>query len=55
MKTFTYFSYKGGTDRSRLLADTARYLALLGHRVIAVDFAFEASDPHRRLNVGLPG
>ena len=55
MKTFTFYSYKGGTGRSLLLANAARYLALLGERVVAADFDFEAPDLHYKLNINPPG
>ena len=51
MKTVTFYSYKGGTGRSLLLANTAHYLARLGHRVVAVDFDFEAPGLHYKLNI----
>lgn len=55
METFTFYSYKGGTGRSLLLANAARYLALLGKRVVALDFDFEAPGLHYKLNIGGPG
>lgn len=55
MKTLTFYSYKGGTGRSLLLANAARYLALLGHRVVALDFDFEAPGLHYNLNISPPG
>lgn len=55
MQTFTFYSYKGGTGRSLLLANTARYLALLGHRVVALDFDFEAPGLHYKLNISPQG
>jgi CobQ/CobB/MinD/ParA nucleotide binding domain len=55
VKTFTFYSYKGGTGRSLLLANAARYLALLGKRVVAVDFDFEAPGLHYKLNISPPG
>lgn len=55
MKTLTFYSYKGGTGRSLLLANAARYLALLGERVVAVDFDFEAPGLHYKLNINPPG
>jgi hypothetical protein len=55
VKTFTFYSYKGGSGRSLLLANTARYLALLGERVVAVDFDFEAPGLHYKLNISPPG
>jgi cellulose biosynthesis protein BcsQ len=51
VKTFTFYSYKGGTGRSLLLANIAHYLARLGKRVVAVDFDFEAPGLHYKLNV----
>lgn len=55
MKTLTFYSYKGGTGRSLLLANAARYLALLGERVVAVDFDFEAPGLHYKLDISPPG
>lgn len=55
MKTFTFYSYKGGTGRSLLLANAARYLALLDQRVVALDFDFEAPGLHYKLNVSPAG
>lgn len=55
VKTLTFYSYKGGTGRSLLLANAARYLALLGERVVAVDFDFEAPGLHYKLNISPPG
>ena len=55
VQTFTFYSYKGGTGRSLLLANAARYLALLGKRVVAMDFDFEAPGLHYKLNIGDPG
>lgn len=55
MQTFTFYSYKGGAGRSLLLANTARYLALLGKRVVAIDLDFEAPGLHYKLNIGVPG
>lgn len=51
MKTVTFYSYKGGTGRSLLLANIAHYLARLGKRVVAVDFDFEAPGLHYKLNI----
>jgi cellulose biosynthesis protein BcsQ len=55
VKTLTFYSYKGGTGRSLLLANAARYLALLGERVVALDFDFEAPGLHYKLNISPPG
>ena len=49
METLTFYSYKGGTGRSLLLANTARYLADLGKRVVALDFDLEAPGLHYKL------
>lgn len=55
VQTFTFYSYKGGTGRSLLLANTARYLAHSGYRVVALDFDFEAPGLHYKLNISPPG
>lgn len=55
MQTFTFYSYKGGTGRSLLLANAARYLALLGKKVVALDFDFEAPGLHYKLNISDTG
>jgi len=49
METITFYSYKGGTGRTLLVAHTARYLALSGKRVVAVDLDLEAPGLHYRL------
>ena len=51
MKTFTFYSYKGGTGRSLLLANTAHHIARLGKRVVAMDLDFEAPGLHYKLNI----
>ena len=43
----TFYSYKGGTGRSMLLANVAWILASNGHRVLAVDWDLEAPGLHR--------
>lgn len=55
VQTLTFYSYKGGTGRSLLLANAARYLALLGKKVVALDFDFEAPGLHYKLNIGEAG
>ena len=55
METLTFYSYKGGTGRTLLLANAARYLAQLGKRVVALDLDFEAPGLHFKLNVGGSG
>ena len=49
METFTFYSYKGGTGRTLLVANAARYLANLGKRVVALDFDLEAPGLHYKL------
>jgi len=55
VRTVTFYSYKGGSGRSLLLANTARYLALSGRRVAALDFDLEAPGLQYKLNIGSPG
>ena len=38
----TFYSYKGGVDRSMALANVAFLLAQRGHRVLAIDWDLEA-------------
>lgn len=52
METITFYSYKGGTGRTLLVAHTARYLALSGKRVVALDLDLEAPGLHYRLAPG---
>ena len=52
METFTFYSYKGGTGRSLLVANAARYLASLGKRVVAIDFDLEAPGLHYKMYIG---
>lgn len=54
METITFYSYKGGTGRTLLVAHTARFLALSGKRVVAVDLDFEAPGLHYRLLAAAP-
>ncbi len=42
MRTVTFYSYKGGTGRTLLLANVAMLAARLGHKVVAVDLDLEA-------------
>lgn len=49
METLAFYSYKGGVGRTLLLANTARYLATLGRRVVALDLDFEAPGLHYKL------
>jgi MinD-like ATPase involved in chromosome partitioning or flagellar assembly len=46
-KIITFYSYKGGTGRSMLLANVAWLLASHGRRVLAVDWDLEAPGLHR--------
>jgi cellulose biosynthesis protein BcsQ len=43
----TFYSYKGGTGRSMLLANVAWLLASNGRRVVAIDWDLEAPGLHR--------
>jgi len=54
METFAFYSYKGGVGRSLLVANTARFLGMLGKRVLALDLDFEAPGLHYKLKVGGP-
>lgn len=49
MRTLTFYSYKGGVGRTLALANVARYLSLLGHRVVALDLDLEAPGLHYKL------
>lgn len=49
MKTITFYSYKGGVGRSLALANAARYLALFGRKVFAVDLDLEGPGLHYKL------
>ncbi len=60
MKTITFYAYKGGTGRSLVVANAAKYLAGFGQKVFVLDFDLEApglhykfSDPQRPLPVTL--
>jgi hypothetical protein len=49
-KIVTFYSYKGGTGRSMALANVGWILASAGHRVLLVDWDFEAPGLHRYLH-----
>jgi MinD-like ATPase involved in chromosome partitioning or flagellar assembly len=49
MRTVVFYSYKGGVGRSLLLANAARFLALAGKRVVALDLDLEAPGLHYKL------
>lgn len=55
METVTFYSYKGGSGRSLLLANTAQCLAVAGKRVVALDLDFEGPGLHYKLSIGKPG
>lgn len=55
MRTVTFFSYQGGVGRSLVLANTARYLSLLGQRVVVVDLDLEAPSLHWALGAQAQG
>ena len=46
-KIITFYSYKGGTGRTMLLANVAWILATNGKRVLVVDWDLEAPGAHR--------
>jgi len=46
-EAITFYSYKGGTGRSMLLANVAWQLAASGRRVLLVDWDLEAPGLHR--------
>ena len=46
-KIVTFYSYKGGTGRSMVLANVAWALASNGHRILVVDWDLEAPGLHR--------
>jgi cellulose biosynthesis protein BcsQ len=50
VETITFYSYKGCTGRSLLLANTARFLVALGYRVVILDFDFEAPGLHYKFS-----
>jgi cellulose biosynthesis protein BcsQ len=49
MHTVAFYSYKGGVGRSLLLANSGRFLALAGKKVVALDLDFEAPGLHYKL------
>lgn len=49
METITFYSYKGGVGRTLAVANVATYLALLGQKVVALDFDLEAPGLHYKL------
>jgi hypothetical protein len=49
MHTVAFYSYKGGVGRTLLLANTARFLALAGKKVVALDLDLEAPGLHYKL------
>ncbi|MCX7048152.1 MAG: hypothetical protein NTX50_22040 [Candidatus Sumerlaeota bacterium] len=49
METIAFYSYKGGVGRSLLVANAARFLGMLGKKVVALDLDFEAPGLHYKL------
>ena len=49
MRTVAFYSYKGGVGRTLLLATAARFLALAGKKVVALDLDLEAPGLHYKL------
>ena len=46
-KVITFYSYKGGTGRSMLVANAAWLLASAGYRILLIDWDLEAPGLHR--------
>lgn len=55
METITFYSYKGGTGRTLVVANVARYLSRFGKTVAVLDFDLEAPGLHYKLNLDNPG
>lgn len=55
METITFYSYKGGTGRTLVVANVARYLSRFDQRVVVLDFDLESPGLHYKLNLGKPG
>ena len=51
MKTIAFYSYKGGTGRTLVVANAAKYLLRLGLRVFAIDLDLEAPGLHYKLRL----
>lgn len=49
METIAFYSYKGGVGRSLLVANTARFLGMMGKRVVVMDLDLEAPGLHYKL------
>ncbi len=54
MQTITFYAYKGGTGRSLLVANFAKYLGRLGLKVFLIDLDLEAPGLHYKLSIGRP-
>ena len=55
MDTITFYSYKGGTGRTLVVANVARYLSRFDQSVVVLDFDLEAPGLHYKLNLDRPG
>ena len=51
MKTITFYSYKGGSGRTLLLANVAKQMSLVGLNVFAIDLDLEAPGLHHKLHL----
>ena len=51
MQTITFYAYKGGTGRSLMLANAAKYLARLGQKTFCLDLDLEAPGLHYKLQL----
>jgi cellulose biosynthesis protein BcsQ len=50
-RIITFYSYKGGTGRSLLVANTAKFFAYCGYKVFVIDFDLEAPGMHYKFQV----
>lgn len=55
MQTISFYSYKGGTGRTLVVANVARYLARFRQKVFVVDLDLEAPGLHYKLGIGREG
>lgn len=55
MQTISFYSYKGGTGRTLVVANVARYLARFRQKVFVVDLDLEAPGLHYKLAIGREG
>jgi len=51
LQTISFYSYKGGSGRTLVVANMARYLARFGQKVVAIDFDLEAPGLHYKFSL----